>query len=151
MKLIKLSFIYSFFLMIGSLNLIDAKPYPKLNLEKPFDKKKRRLALYNTLYNTFYLKYNTDILVKMTAYGMFSQAPNTRLYAGREFYFQDYYGDYGNSNSFFKTYDPNYPYINYIFLDLLKANKLGGTFINTLFNGCSNVEQAFYQIYMMAK
>ena len=123
--------------MIGSLNLIDAKPYPKLNLEKPFDKKKRRLDPANT----FYLKYNQNILVKFTAYGMFSQAPNTRVYAGRVFYFQDYYGDYANSNNFFQTYDPNYPYINYIYLKVY--NKLGATFINTVVNGCSNVEQAF--------
>ena len=139
MKLIKLSFIYSFFLMIGSLNLIDAKPYPKLNLEKPFDKKKRRLDPPNT----FYLKYNQNILVSFTAYGMFSQAPNTWLYAGREFYFKDTYGDLANSYNFFQTYDPNYSYINYIFLKVYGANKLGENFINTLFFGCPNVEHAF--------
>ena len=139
MKLIKLSFIYSFFLMIGSLNLIDAKPYPKLNLEKPFDKKKRRLDSLNT----FYLRYNTDISVAFKAAGYFSQAPNTRLYAGREFYFKDYYKKHSNAENFFNQNDPNHEYIIYIFLDVIEENKLGENFINTLFYGCPNVEHAF--------
>ena len=137
MKLIKLSFIYSFFLMIGSLNLIDAKPYPKLNLEKPFDKKKRRLASVNI----FSLKYNTDIFVKFVAIGGFSKKSNTKVNAGTEFYFQDTYSNYMNSNKFFINYDYNHEKIIYIFLDVKK--KLGGNFINTLFYGCPNVEQAF--------
>ena len=44
MKLMNFSFIFALIFMMGSLDLIHTEPYPKLNLEKPFLNKARKLS-----------------------------------------------------------------------------------------------------------
>ena len=142
MKLIKPSLICTLIFMIGSLDFINAKPYPKLNLGNPFIKKKRRLIDW-----MIFLKYNANIYNAFQTYGVQNYysdrliSPDDTLKLGFiSLNGNDYTGDYINMEKFFYTMDSNCEKIRYIYITDFKP---GQKFFNTLFYGCPNVEEAF--------
>ena len=142
MKLINLSFICALIFMIGSFILINAEPYPKLNFEKPFHEKLRRLACSSSSSNNMlYLKYDSDITIKFNAQGLFSPQKNTLLKIGKQFIFKDTSCYYVNRQKYLNQCDgTNYAKIIYI---KFSNYKVTSSFLNTLFFGCTKVEQAF--------
>ena len=143
MKLIKLSFICALIFMIESVDLINAKPYPKLNLGKPYVKMNRRLISRYILE----LKYNSYITSQFTANGRLSYAPNAGIEYGQKFKYNWYYDEsnnftnkFINTENFLNNNDANHEKIIFVYF---KEYILGPNFFNTLFYGCPNVEQAF--------